>query len=223
MSSIFQYKPCSYPPSLFDSSLVLLKPQKPIFAAAIWPKLRSDSTGSEGELQYVLDGGALFHRIPWPQGFQKYREIYDHDKFCLYVTGKYGAAVVVFEGYKQSSTKDIHTRGELEEKPRHLSHSRMTWNWPGRKTTSCLIQATSNSFINMLSRYLQKFGCQTHHSQTDADLLIVQKRKSARRANTVLVRDNTDLLCAIIQKWARKNFFFSLSQGHIQQNDVSGT
>lgn len=57
------------------------------------------------------------------------------------------------------------------------------------------------SFVNMLTRYLQKFGCQTHHSQTDAGLLIVQTaEESARRANTVLVKDNADILCAIIQK-----------------------
>ena len=37
-----------------------------------------------------------------------------------------------------------HTRGELENKPRHLSHSRMVWDWPWRETTSCVIQATSN-------------------------------------------------------------------------------
>ena len=43
--------------------------------------------------------------------------------------------------------------------------------------------------------YLPKVGCQTHHSQADADLLIVQTAvESARRANTVLVGDDTDLL-----------------------------
>ena len=145
MSSIFQYKLCNYPPSLFDSSLVLLKPQKPIFAAAIWPKLRSDSTGSEGELQYFLDGGALFHRIPWPQGFQKYREIYWpwQDFVCMWQ----GSMVLQLSSLRVTSKvpqKDINTRGELEEKLRHLSHSRMIWNWPGRKPTSCLIDATSN-------------------------------------------------------------------------------
>ena len=29
--------------------------------------------------------------------------------YCQYVTGKYGAAVVIFDGYKQISTKDIYT------------------------------------------------------------------------------------------------------------------
>ena len=34
-SAIFQFELCSYPPSLFDSSLMLLKPQKPALADAI--------------------------------------------------------------------------------------------------------------------------------------------------------------------------------------------
>ena len=103
ISSIFKYKLCSYPPSLFDSSLMLLKPQKPVLADAICAKLPSDATGPEGEVQYVLDGGALFHWTHWPRGFPKYREICD--KYCRYVAGKYGAAVVVFDGYKQVPQK----------------------------------------------------------------------------------------------------------------------
>ena len=66
-----------YPPSLFDSSLMLPKLQKPALVDAIWAKLPSVATGPKGEVQYVLDGGALLHRIPWPRGFLKYREICD--------------------------------------------------------------------------------------------------------------------------------------------------
>ena len=36
MSAIFKYQLSSYPPSLFDSSLMLLEPQKPALADAIW-------------------------------------------------------------------------------------------------------------------------------------------------------------------------------------------
>jgi len=59
MSAIFKYELCSYPPSLFDSSLMLVKPQKPGLADAIWAKLSSDATGPKGEVQCVLDGGTL--------------------------------------------------------------------------------------------------------------------------------------------------------------------
>ena len=70
LDDIFNYELCSYPPSLFDSSLMRLKPQKPALADAIWAKLSSDATGPKDEVQYVLDGGAVLHRIPWPRGFK---------------------------------------------------------------------------------------------------------------------------------------------------------
>ena len=84
---------------------MLLKPQKPTLADAIWAELPSDAAGPKGEIQHVLDGGILLHWIPWPQGFPKYREICD--MYCQYMTRKYGAAIVIFDGYKQSSTKDM--------------------------------------------------------------------------------------------------------------------
>ena len=38
---------------------------KPVLADALWPKLSSNTTsGPEGDVQHVLDGGALLHRIP---------------------------------------------------------------------------------------------------------------------------------------------------------------
>ena len=48
-SPIFKYQLCSYSPSLFDSSLMLLKSLKPVFSAdAIWAKLPSDATEPKG-------------------------------------------------------------------------------------------------------------------------------------------------------------------------------
>ena len=70
-SATIEYELGSYPPSLFDSSLMLFKPQKPALADAIWAKFPSDATGPKGKVQHVLDGGAHLHRIPWPRGFPK--------------------------------------------------------------------------------------------------------------------------------------------------------
>ena len=56
-------------------------------------------------------------------------------------------------------------------------------------------QNNKQSFINMLSRYLQQANCQVYHSTADADLLMVNKAvESARTMDTVLVGDDTDLL-----------------------------
>jgi len=51
------------------------------------------------------------------------------------------------------------------------------------------------SFIFLLSRFLQQVGCQVSHAKGDADMLIVQTAiESVSRSNTVLVGDDTDLL-----------------------------
>lgn len=150
------WEPCSYPKSLFDSSFLLLKLQKPALADDIWTKLPSDPTEPKGEVQYVLDGGTLLHWIPWPQRFPTYREFCD--VYCQYVMPKYGTAIVIFVGYNRSSTKD-------------MTHQR----WTGGKTMTTVtfsdvmklimkkdhfLSNVSNkeSFINMLSSYIQKLN-----------------------------------------------------------------
>jgi len=67
--SFFEFEMCSYPPALFDSSLFPCKANKPVLADAIWPRAKNAQTSvPTGNIHYVLDGGALLHRIPWPQG-----------------------------------------------------------------------------------------------------------------------------------------------------------
>ena len=98
LQGLFRYELCSYPAALFDSSLTLRQPQKPVLADAIWAKLSSNATsGPEGDVQHVLDGGALLHRIPWPRGSATYQDI--RGLYCSHVTKKYGNAIVVFDGY----------------------------------------------------------------------------------------------------------------------------
>ena len=54
---------CSYLPAVFDSSPMLLQSYKPVLADAIWALTMesSDVTVSQGELQFVVDRGALIH------------------------------------------------------------------------------------------------------------------------------------------------------------------
>ena len=85
MEDVFRYELCSYPPALFDSSLLLREPQKPQLASAIWARLPPDLPGITGEVQYVLDGGALIQRIPWTRG-ATYKDICT--MYTEYVTEK---------------------------------------------------------------------------------------------------------------------------------------
>ena len=139
----------------------------------------------------MLDGGSLLQRIPWTQG-ATYRDICT--VYSTYVTKKYGKAIVVFDGYGESSTKDmVHQR-------RAKGHSGVAVTFTvDMKLTMKKVNFLANSqnkqqFINMLGSFLEK-TCEVYHAVGDADLLIVQKAvESSTLVDTVLVGDDTDLL-----------------------------
>ena len=81
------------------------EPQKSALADAIWSKLLESSNTDipTGDVQYVLDGGALLYRLPWSHGSPTYHEVCT--SYCSYVTSKYGQPYVVFDGYGEPSTK----------------------------------------------------------------------------------------------------------------------
>ena len=145
-SPIFKYQLCSYSPSLFDSSLMLLKSLKPVFADAIWAKLPSDATEPKG---------------------------------------KYN----------------------------------MSWTVAHSFIGSFGLEDSQNI------EYLQDVGCQTHHSQEDADLLISSDRLWKAQEGRTLFSWGTTLisLSALLHRIERFRIIFSLSYGPIQQNDMSGT
>ena len=67
--ALFRFELCSYPSALFDDTLMPRAAQKAVLANAIRTRLPPDIAGPTGEVQHVLDGGALLHRITWPHGF----------------------------------------------------------------------------------------------------------------------------------------------------------
>ena len=78
--------------------------QKPGLADAIWSTLSPDAkTGPTTQVHYVLDGGALLHRVPWSRGNGTYRDVLA--AYTSYVSRKYGRPTVVFDGYDDISTK----------------------------------------------------------------------------------------------------------------------
>ncbi|KAK3882376.1 hypothetical protein Pcinc_013242 [Petrolisthes cinctipes] len=194
LESAFKYELCSYPPALFDSSIHLREANKPVFAAAICNLLGHDVPGNvpNDGIQYVLDSGALLQRIPWSHG-STYRDICH--QYTDYVTKKYGDAIVVFDGYESTNTKDIahlrRSKGNAGITVTFTADMTLTMKkepfLPNRKN--------KQRFLFMLSEDLQKKKCETHHALGDADLLIGKKVvQSANVTNTVLVGDDTDLL-----------------------------
>ena len=101
----FQYELCGFPPALFDSFGLPREAKKPALANAIWELTSSVQSGPQSsDLQYLLDGGALLHRLPWEKG-HTFDEICV--QYCRYVTSRYGKASIVFNGYDNGpSIKD---------------------------------------------------------------------------------------------------------------------
>ncbi|KAK3705553.1 hypothetical protein QZH41_000251 [Actinostola sp. cb2023] len=194
LEALFRYELCSYPTALFDSSLMLRQPQKPVLVDAISSKLTPDATtGPAGDAQYVLDGGSLLHRIAWPKGSATFKEVCG--LYCSYVTRKYGRPIIVFDGYDQVSTKNMTQQRRAAGKVGPT----VTFSEDMKVTTKkdLFLSNVKNKqrFIHMLSKFLKTNNCQTRHAVSDADLLIVKTSvESARARNTILVGDDTDLL-----------------------------
>ena len=104
LEKAFGYELCSYPPALFDSSLFLREAQKHQLSDTIWSMIKHPETNLPDDVQYVLDGGALIHKIPWELG-SSFRSIIL--KYVEYVLNRFGRPIIVFDGYNTSSTKDM--------------------------------------------------------------------------------------------------------------------
>ncbi len=147
-------------------------------------------------MRYVLDGGALLHRVPWFKN-ESYSTIMD--RYHKYVSSKYPEAVIVFDGYESGpSPKDMV----------HLRRNKL----PGREVVFAkdmilttrkeeVLSNTSNKvhFIQILIKYLEEKRIKCLQAKEDADVLIVQTAvKSASSCDTVLIGEDTDLLVLLL-------------------------
>ena len=190
----FQYELCSYPPALFETKHVLLKANKPALAKAIWDLIpQGDRPDKPSNCQYVLDGGALLHRIPWQIG-DTYKSILQ--RYTSYVKKRYGKAVIVFDGYTSGpSTKDGTHQRRLGTRQGRAVNFQTQMSLKIKKEEFLSNDENKQRFINLLGDSLEAAGCEVHHAKDDADLLIVQTAiKVALQRNVILVGDDTDLL-----------------------------
>ena len=131
--------------------------------------------------------GTLIQQIQLSRG-STYRCIVNQQ--TEYVTHKYRYAVVVFDDYGSTNTKDMtHQRRSNGNAGTTVT---FTGDTPVTLKTDPFLAYRKNKqrFIFMLSEELTKKNCETRHSSGDADLLIVQKSvQSATSCNTVLDTD----------------------------------
>ena len=68
LHEVFTHELCSYPPALFHTSDALLEADKPVLANALWKEIGNTEVTLPEDFSYVLDGGALLHRVSWKAG-----------------------------------------------------------------------------------------------------------------------------------------------------------
>lgn len=195
---IFKYELCSYPASLFSDSVLPRKANKSVLANAIWAKVdKCQIAASESPLLdplYVLDGGALLHRISWSVGML-FADICN--SYTNYVLTRYGKSVViVFDGYSCGpSTKDVThiRRNEGRSSPNVLFSTDMKLTM--KKDMFLSNKTNKQRFLTMLSESFDRVGYKTIHARGDADLLITQTAVGAsEQRNVVVIADDTDVL-----------------------------
>jgi len=107
LQDLFKYEHCSYPAALFETTFVPRQADKPVLADALWNEVKREQISQPSQSLYVLDEGALLHRIPWKHGIT-FCDICSC--YAYYVTPKYDRCIVVFDGYCDGpSVKTQHT------------------------------------------------------------------------------------------------------------------
>ena len=209
LSEALKYELCPFPPSLFKGKYTMNNPNKPALADALWnlvtekdddlensddnsaeQNMESEITNDPHNAQYILDGGALLHRIPWSVNitFLAIIELYKR-----YIYNRYhGRPVVVFDTYTSKPS------------PKDSAHIARTGGIIGPEvifnedtviicSKSLFLSNPVNKqrFLNMLGRHLENAGCVILYApihQPDADVLIVDTAlEYVKHGDTVLI------------------------------------
>ena len=213
---VFKYELCSYPPALFESLFLLREAQKPVLADAMWVLLQStDIVGVNGVVQYMLYGGALLQHIPWKKG-ATYDEILS--MYAEYVTKKYGQAIVLFDGYLNSSIKDTTHQRCLKSKLGATISFTENMHLTMTRREFLTNKVNKQRFVNMLGEALEKRSCRSCYASADADSPIVHKTiESAANTDTILLVMIQVCLsyCVIMQAWIHVAYISDQKQEEI--------
>ena len=195
LKNAMKYELCSSPPALFESCGLMKEAKKTQIAEGLM-SLAEPESHTLSNKQYVIDGGALLHKIPWEKQkpikaiIQAYRD---------FVRKNYGCPLVVFDGYETSSTKDMtHRRRKKGQTGVEVTFNEQTILVVS-KDVFLINDSNKKNLISMLAKGLEDDGCKIKKAEGDADLLMcLETIKAAESNTTVLIGDDTDLLILLL-------------------------
>ena len=193
ISDYFDYELTTTPLSLFKDGM-MRKAQKVQLRHALVENIPS-IVPRPGE--YVLDGGALLHKVRWVKGHTYSATVY---RYTNYVIEKYGKCHVVFDGYENVGTikdqehlrRNVKTSANIEVLPGNVNHNNQE---------AFLSNSNNKSqFITLLSKSLKLKGITVVNCKDDADTQIVScaLEIAHSKKSVTVVADDTDVFVLLI-------------------------
>ena len=217
LKDVFKYELSTSPAALFsDNDGLMREANKPQLAIEIWNHVSDPASVCvlPDNVAYVLDGGYLLQKI---QGWTKGKTFCNIIQLYIdYVKRYYGAGtVVVFDGgYDKPSTKDsTHLRRTKFKKGKEVKFSKnMSLNM--KKEDFLLNRRNKQHFLELLCEEFNSQGLLATQSSCDADYDIVKTAiRSSEVQPTVLIGDDTDLLCLLLYHSTENNeIYFTAEQ-----------
>jgi len=177
---------------------MMRKPDKPSLRKIIMPE--GDAIPKKdiaANSHFVIDGGALLHRVRWQKG-DKFISI--AETYIKYTKKHYGESVeVIFDGYEDES-KVKSTSAETSSRKVVLCRF--------KKTQERFLSNTSNKagLINFLSSKLRGANIEVTNCTGDADSTIAKiTLDKSKSTSTVCVADDTDIAVMLVHHWDSEN------------------
>ena len=194
----FEFELTQFPESLFKHGL-MRKPDKASLRRSLLPDEKNCVITLESV--YVLDGGALLHRVFWNKRL-KFGEIIKD--YVNYVRKNYGLCYVVFDGYDDpTSTKSSeHKRRKLTNGSSQDIIINIENEVPCSKERFLSNSNNKKQLISLLSAAFQRDGQQVYECKGDADTKIVSTAlKVSKTSKTTVVADDTDVAVMLLYHW----------------------
>lgn len=202
LEPIFEFELTYEPMSLFKYSM-MRKPDKPSLRKAIMREedaIKKEKIGAP--VHYVLDGGALLHRVRWFKGmkFNAISEVYTN-----YIQKNYrGCITVVFDGYQDDGTKS-HEHLRRNSVPQSCIVDICQENHVPFTQDRFLSNLDNKAnFVNFLSHHLKESGFLIINCPGDADSTIVKTAldiASTSVGYVAVVADDTDIAVMLVHHW----------------------
>ncbi|KAG1681897.1 Neuroendocrine convertase 1 [Nymphon striatum] len=198
----FDFELTTRPQSLFKNEL-MRKPDKASLRKVLLTEEIQCSANEVMEItgKYVLDGGALLHRVHWVKGI-KFNEV--AKAYVNYIRRNYGSAFIVFDGYDSpesiKSNEHLRRAGSKGSTPNII----ITEDNEVPYTKERFLSNSHNKtqLISFLADHLTLDGQAVHICRGDADTKIVSTAlEVANDSTTIVVADDTDVAVMLLYHW----------------------